>query len=121
MFTIEFYQTQSGNIPVQDYIDLLIKNAKTAEVAQIIELNGLLQKHGFDIKRYRPKAIKKIQDDIWELRPKSSRVLFFHYENGVFVLLHAFRKQTNKTPKTEIDKAIREIKDYRRRHDEKHN
>ena len=33
----------------------------------------------------------------------------------MFVLLHAFLKKTQKTPKREIDQAIREVKDLRER------
>ena len=42
--------------------------------------------------------------------------MFAHYENGVFVLLHHFLKKTQKTPKREIDKAKRELEDFKRRY-----
>ena len=40
-------------------------------------------------------------------------MLFF--SNNTFVLLHHFVKKTNKTPKSEIKKAIRELDDYKKR------
>lgn len=53
--------------------------------------------------------------NIWELRPGSNRVLFVAWFEGKFVLLHAFPKKTQKTPKREIDQAIREVIDLRER------
>ena len=47
--------------------------------------------------------MKHIEDDIWELRPGDNRVFdFFYDEDGKFVLLHQFKKKTQKTPKREI-------------------
>lgn len=59
--------------------------------------------------------IKKIEDDIWELRPMRDRILFASWYNNKFILLNFFMKKTNKTPKREIDKAKRLFKDYKKR------
>jgi phage-related protein len=48
-----------------------------------------------------------------ELRPGFNRVLYFYFENNTFVLLHMFRKKTQKTPKTEMEKAHKECNDYK--------
>ncbi len=56
--------------------------------------------------------VKHLDDDIWELRPGFNRVFFFYHENDTYVLLHRFRKKTQKTPRREIDKAIKEREDY---------
>lgn len=55
---------------------------------------------------------KHIEDGIWELRPGNNRVFYFFYEDDIFVLLHAFRKKTQKTPRREIEKAKNEREDY---------
>lgn len=72
----------------------------------------LLQEHGFQLSNT---IIKHLQDDIWELRPGNNRVLYFYFENKTFVLLHIFRKKTQKTPKREIERAIAARKDYLKR------
>lgn len=60
------------------------------------------------------KSMKK--NKIYELRPNKTRILyFFKNERQEYVLLHAFTKKSQKTPKEEIEKAIREKKDYIRR------
>ena len=58
---------------------------------------------------------KHLQEDIWELRPGSNRVLYFYHKDQTFVLLHLFRKKTNKTPRREIERAKAERDDYLRR------
>ena len=39
-------------------------------------------------------------------------LFFFYFENGTYVLLHQYRKKTQKTPKREIKKAKQERKEY---------
>ncbi|MBR0035305.1 MAG: type II toxin-antitoxin system RelE/ParE family toxin, partial [Synergistaceae bacterium] len=64
------------------------------------------------------KYTKHIDEDIWELRPGKNRILYFCYLDDVFVLLHYFRKSTDKTPRQEIERAKAERDDYVRRHKE---
>lgn len=51
------------------------------------------------------------KDNLWELRVKIStnnyRIFYFHYINDSFVLLHGFKKKTQKTPKREIQTALK--------------
>jgi len=39
------------------------------------------------------------------------RVLYFAHTNKTFVMLHGFQKKTQKTPKQEIDIAIKRLKE----------
>lgn len=55
---------------------------------------------------------KHLEDGIWELRPGNNRVFYFFFQNDVFVLLHHFRKKSQKTPRREIEKAKNERADY---------
>ncbi len=41
--------------------------------------------------------------------------MYFYFENDTYVLLHMFRKKTQKTPKSEIDRAIKECNDFKER------
>jgi len=50
--------------------------------------------------------------DVWELRPGNNRILYFYYQDNTFVLLHVFRKKTQKIPRREIEKAIAAKNDY---------
>ncbi len=69
----------------------------------------LLQDHGT---RLQENITKHLEEDIWELRPGSNRVFYFYYKDDTFVLLHQFRKRTQKTPRRELDKAKAERDDY---------
>lgn len=60
---------------------------------------------------------KYLEDGIWELRPGNNRVFYFFFQNNTYVLLHQFRKKSQKTPKREIAKAKRERDDYLHRKD----
>jgi len=55
---------------------------------------------------------KHLDDGIWELRPGSNRVFYFFYQDNTFVLLHQFRKKSQKTPQRELKKAKAERDNY---------
>ena len=59
--------------------------------------------------------MKHLDGDIWELRPLRDRIFFAAWIDDAFILLHHFMKKTQKTPKAEIEKAKRELKDFKRR------
>ena len=69
----------------------------------------LLADHGT---RLGENITKHIEDGIWELRPGNNRILLFFFKDETFVLLHHFRKKTNKTPRREIDRAKAERNDW---------
>lgn len=121
MYTVEFYETKEGKSELWDFLeDLRIKSAvnKDARIQfnQISLYIDLLQQKGTKL----PNTISKhIENDLWELRPGKNRVLYFYYNNRKFVLLHSFRKKTQKIPKREVIKARKEIKDYIERYGEK--
>lgn len=59
--------------------------------------------------------VKHLDGEIWELRPLRDRILFFAWDGKSFILLSHFMKSTQKTPKSEIEKAKRLMKDFRER------
>ena len=69
----------------------------------------LLQDNGT---RLPENVTKHLEDGKWELRPGNNRVLYFFFENDTFILLHHFRKKTQKTPRKEIEKAKSEREDH---------
>ena len=103
---------------MKDFIEkVLQKKHKTKDIAELRLYIDQLKTWGYEINQnFRPEAIKQIEDDIYELRPGSNRVLFFYHDkNGRFILLHGFEKKTNKTPISEKNRAISERNDYLRR------
>lgn len=119
MYRIELYETRDGYCDVSNFLESLrlqkdhVKDARI-QYKQIVRYIELLQNNGLTL----PNTIAKhLQGEIWELRPGNNRILFFAFDGDTFVLLHLFRKKTQKTPKREIEKAFLEIKDYYTRKD----
>lgn len=121
MYTVEFYENAKGESDVWDFLEELRIKAETNKDAriqykQISFYIQLLQDNGT---RLPDNITKHIDDGIWELRPGSNRVLYFFFKNNTFVLLHHFRKKTQKTPRPEIEKAKTERTDFLSREEQK--
>ena len=121
MFTVKFYETKTGESDVWNFLEELRlrshsnKDARIQynqflkDTLQVTDADDLLSKNG----TFLPNTITKhIDEDIWELRPGSNRVLYFYCDKDAFVLLHHFRKKTMKTPPREIRRAKAERDDY---------
>ena len=114
MYKIEFYEKSDGTSDLWDFLEKLRQKAQTNKDARIqlkqIRLHiQLSQENGTRL----PNSITKhLIEDIWELRPGNNRVLYFYHKEDTFVLLHHFRKKTQKTPMSELEKAKRERNDY---------
>ena len=114
MYIVEFYEDTDGKSELWDFLEDLRKKAANNKDARIqhkqISLYiQLLQDNGT---RLNENITKYIEDDIWELRPGKNRIFYFFCEKDKFVLLHQFRKKSQKTPKREIEKAKNERDDY---------
>ena len=114
MYTVEFYETSDGKSELWDFLEELRMKSKSNKDARIqykqISLYiQLLQDNGT---RLNENITKHLEDGIWELRPGNNRVFYFFYEKNTFVLLHQFRKKSQKTPKREIEQAKNERADY---------
>jgi len=79
------------------------KIAKTIEIIESIE-------------RIPERYLKHIQDGLFEMRMQSGsnifRVFCFFDGGKLVILLSGFRKKTQKTPKEEIERALRLMKEY---------
>lgn len=66
--------------------------------------------------RVSSKFVKYIRDDIFELRAEYNGNIyrvFFIFDNGnIVILFNGFQKKTQKTPNSEIEKAIKLKKEY---------
>ena len=114
MYNVEFYETQDGKSQIWEFLEDLRIKAATSKDARIQHKQAclyieLLQQNGT---RLNENITKHLEDGIWELRPGNNRVFYFFFQDNTFVLLHQFRKKSQKTPKREIEKAKRERDDY---------
>lgn len=113
MRKIIFYETGSGQKPIEDFLDQLpTKSAqKVIWVLQLIE----------DLGHVPAKYFKKMVNtrDLWEVRAFAGsnifRLIGFFDGPNLVILVHAFQKKTQKTPKRSIRLAEERKKDYFRR------
>ena len=115
MYEIEFYEDKNGKSEIYEYIQQLRNNINKENKQKLKKIDmyiDLLAEKGFNLQE---PYIKKLDSDIWELRPLRDRILFSAYYNNKFVLLSIFMKRTQKTPRKEIEKAKKLLKDYKDR------
>lgn len=113
-----FTKISNGNSEVYEYIKELKKHNIKENKQKLKKIDlyiQLLSEYGLTLTE---PYIKKLEGEIWELRPLRDRILFAGWCNNKFVLLSVFMKQTQKTPKKEIEKAKRLLEDYKQRSDE---
>jgi len=55
--------------------------------------------------------VKQIKGKLWELRPGGVRLFYFAYISNQFVILHGYRKQSQKAPDREIEIAMRRMQE----------
>jgi phage-related protein len=113
MRKVLFYETKSGQKPIEDFLDQL--PAKTAQkVTWVLKLVE-------DLERVPSKYFKKMVNtaDLWEVRTGSGsnifRLIGFFEGPNRLILEHAFQKKTQKTPKRAIKVAEERKRDYFRR------
>ncbi len=101
-FTIEYVELPNGRIPAREFVDSLDDKA-AARIDAFIER---LRIYG---NRMQGKFVKKLTDDIFELRVKQFdrifRVLFFYQPGTLIVITSGFQKKTQETPPAEITRA----------------
>lgn len=114
MYEIIFYADNDGYSELYEELQNLAEQSLTnkdcrIQLKQITLYIELLKNQGTHL----PSNIAKhIIYDVWELKPGKNRVLYFYFKDNMFVLLHMFRKKTQKTPKSEIEKALKEMNNY---------
>ena len=118
MYDIEFYDDEHGYSDVEEFIKELREKSATSKDARInfnkvVAYLDILEEMGT---RIGEPVTKHLDGEIWELRPLANRILYAYYKDNKFLLLHHFKKKSQKTPPREIEKAKRELEDYKRRY-----
>ena len=104
-----FYDLPDGTMPAKEFIESLEIKMQAKMIRTIV----FLEENGSDL---REPYSEYLQDGILELRAKVgsniSRVLYFFYDGKKAVLTHGFIKKTQKTPKKELERAVRYRNEY---------
>lgn len=121
MYNVIFYEDKRGRCEIEDYLKKLHKKKDKESKIKLSKITAYMDMLRLQGCKIGEPYIKHLEDEIWELRPLRDRILFAYFDNNEFILLSIFMKKTQKTPKSEIQKAKRILKDYidRRREYEK--
>lgn len=109
MWSVEYYETARGKIPVYEFLETLPMKMRGKAVRDLELLEKLGSQIGMPHARY-------MEDGIFELRIKfggdNSRIFYFFYSDQKIILTNGFIKKTPKTPVTELERAKRYKRDY---------
>ncbi len=112
-YEIVFWQDLNGYSESQEYIiKLKEKSIKSKDARiklnKIYEYIELLESNGTQIGR---PYIKHIEQEVYELRPLRDRFFFCYKQENKYIILNHFTKMTRKTPRREIEKALKLVQD----------
>ena len=106
MWTVEFL---SEDVQAQ-------MSGQPIDVRQHFErIVGLIRSHGLE--RVREPYVRHLEGPVWEMRLKGKdgivRAAYVTAKGRRVVVVHVFGKKTQKTPRREIDTALRRAKEVR--------
>src|SRR3989344_8828005 len=106
------YESPNGDKPVEEFLNSLDKKArlKVSRTFELLEQFGLEGSY--------PHAKKLTGTQLWELRilgSDSIRIFYVTVTGKIFLLLHGFKKKSQKTPAKEIIVAKKRLKEYQSR------
>jgi phage-related protein len=101
-FTIEYVELPNGRVPAREFVDSLDDKAAA-------RIDAFIDRLRIYDNRMQGKFVKKLTNDIFELRVKQFdrifRVLFFYQPGMLIVITSGFQKKTQETPPSEIRRA----------------
>lgn len=106
--TVRFFASVQGTEPVRDWLRTLSHEARKAigEDIKTVQFGWPL---GMPL-------VRKMVPGLWEIRsntPAGIARLFFSLVGDQIVLLHGFVKKSARTPKDDLDLALRRMKELR--------
>ena len=101
---LRYYATARGDYPVAEYVEALSVPERAVMAALFHEISQRgLQARGANF--------RQIEGKLWEIRAGAHRVFYFLLQRDEMVLLHAYRKQSQKAPSRHIETARRRVKE----------
>ena len=113
-FSVEFYETASGQCPVRDFLEDL-KQSDPGDFTTLLAGLKKLQ----DRQYHRPPLSKPVGDDLFELRhvgKLNTRVLFFFMKGQRMVAVHGIRNKGREIPARDRKAALERKHDWLARH-----
>ena len=108
-FEVIFFELESGNQPVKEFIKSLTKDNK-----KIIGADIRVVQNCFPVGL---PLVRKLKSGLWEIRSDIKDGIcrvFFTFIMKEIILLHGIVKKTQKTPQRDIYIAMERIKEFKR-------
>ena len=113
-FTVEFYETDAGRKPVQEFLNAL-KASDPDDFAVVLAGLAKLRHRQY----HREPLTKALGDGLFELRhvgKLNTRVLWFFMKGRRIVAVHGIRNKGQAIPVRDLDAARERMSDWQRRH-----
>ena len=113
-FTVEFYETDAGRRPVQEFLDAL-KTSDPDDFAVVLAGLAKLRHRQY----HREPLTKALGDGLFELRhvgKLNTRVLWFFMKGRRIVAVHGIRNKGQAIPARDLDTARERMRDWQKRH-----
>jgi len=100
---IRYYRSGRGDEPVRDYLAALPAHDRDAwdEALTLLGIFGVEA----------PVSLRQLRGKLWEIRVGRHRVAYVLISGPEMVLLHAFKKQGQRTRQQDLDLALKRAKD----------
>lgn len=112
-FRLIYYKQEDGFVPMEDFLDSLEPKLQAKALRDLAVLQAKAE-------LLREPMTKPLGKGLFELRLRQSndiaRMIFFFRPERTIVVTHGFVKKSNKTPRREIERALRYKADWKRRH-----
>jgi phage-related protein len=110
---VEFYETESGACPMQDFLEDL-KVTDPDDFAAVIAGLAKLRNRQY----HREPLSKALGNGLFEMRhvgKLNTRIIWFFMKNRRIVALHGIRNKGQAIPARDLDTARERMRDWRRR------
>lgn len=112
-FTVEFYESANGRLPVQEFLDEL-KQSDPGDHAAVMRGLAKLRNRQY----HREPLSKALGDGLFELRHVgrlNTRVLWFFVKDRRIIAVHGLRNKGQTIPARDLDIAQARMRDWQER------
>jgi phage-related protein len=112
-FSVEFYVSRSGTVPVREFLDEL-KQSDPADHAAVLRGLAKLRNRQY----HREPLSKALDDGLFELRhvgKLNTRIIWFFMKQRRIIAVHGIRNKGQAIPTRDLDTARERMRDWQER------
>lgn len=99
------------NIKTTEQVDKFLEKLSIDQQTKVTSIFLLFREYGMTLPA---KYLKRMsgREELWEFRAKNVRIFLFMHEN-TGIAVHGIIKKTQKTPKADLDLAVKRVKEVK--------